>query len=131
MMLNTSSLITFLGTSKPEEAKAFYRHVLGLIFVAEEPFALVFDANGTMLRISILEQHNPPPYTVLGWAVDDIEHTSSELQSRGVEFERYPGFEGDDLGVYTFPNGDKVSWFKDPDGNTLSLTQFNTERNIE
>ena len=87
-----------------------------------DAFALVLDANGIMLRVT-KAKFTPHPFTILGWQVDDIEAEVRELTSRGVQFERYSFFEQDPLGIWTAPSGDKVAWFKDPDGNTLSLSQ--------
>jgi hypothetical protein len=84
----------------------------------------VFDAAGTMLRIARVEELNPANYTRLGWEVDDIARAVKELQNTGVELERYPGMPQDELGIWKSPSGARVGWFKDPDGNTLSLTQL-------
>jgi catechol 2,3-dioxygenase-like lactoylglutathione lyase family enzyme len=123
-MLNSCEVITFVATAKPTEARRFYQEVLGLRLVADEPFALVFDAHGIMLRVSRVHGLTPAPYTVLGWKVADISAAVKELEARGVGFERYEGLDQDDLGIWASPSGAKVAWFKDPDGNTLSLTQF-------
>jgi hypothetical protein len=99
---------------------------LGLRLLADEPYALVFDTNGTMLRVQKVQQVTPAPYTALGWEVPDIYATVRELSKKHVAFERIsiPGSSQDELGVWTADDGTKVAWFKDPDGNTLSLTQF-------
>jgi catechol 2,3-dioxygenase-like lactoylglutathione lyase family enzyme len=122
-MLSTSSIIAFAATKEPPKAQQFYEDVLGLGLVADEPFALVFDANGTMLRIQKVEQTVTLPYTALGWQVDDISETVRGLAAKGVSFERFPGLEQDDAGVWTSPGGARVAWFRDPDANLLSLTQ--------
>jgi catechol 2,3-dioxygenase-like lactoylglutathione lyase family enzyme len=100
--------------------------VLGLRLVEEEkPFALVFDANGIMLRVTPGGEHKPASGTVLGWEVESIERTVEQLTSAGVEFLRYPGLnDSDPLGIWTSPSGARIAWFHDPDGNVLSLTQF-------
>jgi catechol 2,3-dioxygenase-like lactoylglutathione lyase family enzyme len=116
-------IVTFLLTQKPEDATAFYRDKLGLTFLRDDGFALVFDAAGTMLRIGKVPEFTPAPGTVLGWEVDDIAGSVTELASKGVSFERFPNMGQDELGICTFPTGDKVAWFKDPDGNVLSLSQ--------
>lgn len=85
--------------------------MLGLRLVADEPFAFVFDANGTTLRVQTVQELAPARHTVLGWLVPDI-----------VAFERFPGLGQDERGVCAFPAA-RVAWFRDPDGNTLSLTQ--------
>lgn len=122
--LRHSAIVAFSATQKPEAAKEFYRDKLGLPLLSEDPFALVFDAAGTMLRVAIVPKVKPAGYTILGWDVEDIEKAVQELSKRGVEFQRYPGMEQDELGVWTSPAGARIAWFQDPDGNTLSLTQF-------
>jgi len=122
--LADQSLIGFVAASDPERAKKFYRDTLGLPLVSEElPFALVFDAHGTMLRVAIVKEVAPVRYTVLGWQVRDIIAAAKTLSEAGVRFERYPGMEQDELGIWHSPGGAQVAWFKDPDGNTLSISQ--------
>ena len=122
-MLGTKSIVAFVPTTDYAKARAFYEGVLGLRFVSQDEFALVLDANGIMLRVTKVPKHEPQPFTILGWQVDNIDGDVGTLTERGVRFERY-GFPGqDDAGIWTAPTGDKVAWFKDPDGNTLSLSQ--------
>jgi len=118
--------VAFAATTDPARARAFYEGVLGLrLVVDEKPFALVFDANGTMLRVTTVHEQNPDPFTVLGWEVDSIESTVERLTAAGVAFLRYPGLnDGDALGIWTAPGGARIAWFHDPDGNVLSVTQF-------
>lgn len=124
-LLSTCKIVAFAATRNPDRAKTFYRDTLGLRLVEEQlPFALVFDANGTMLRVSVVKEPAAAPYTVLGWEVPDIAATVRELAAAGVKFERYPGMAQDELGIWTAPGGARVAWFKDPDGNVLSVTQF-------
>jgi catechol 2,3-dioxygenase-like lactoylglutathione lyase family enzyme len=123
-MLGSRNLVAFVATTNAARARAFYEKVLGLRFVADEPWALVFDAHATMLRIQKVEQMTPPGYTSLGWEVPDIVSTIRALQDAGVRCERFDFLEQDELGVWSAPGGAKIAWFKDPDGNTLSLTQF-------
>ena len=123
-MLNTATLGGFVATQNAAEARKFYEEVLGLTFVGDEPYALVFDANGTSLRVQKVYEVVKVPYTVLGWHVSDIESVVAQLTEKGVEFMRVPGFDQDDLGIVTFPGGARVAWFTDPDGNTLSLDQI-------
>ena len=122
--LGSSKIIAFVGTGNPDRAKAFYRDTLGLRFVSEDQFAIVFDAHGIMLRVAIVPVLTPAKYTVLGWEVSDIAATVKELQKSGVKFERYGFMDQDDLGVWTSPSGAKIAWFKDPDENILSVTQL-------
>jgi catechol 2,3-dioxygenase-like lactoylglutathione lyase family enzyme len=123
-MLNEHDVIAFAATTHPEKSKAFYAFVLGLRLVADEEFAIVFDAHGTMLRIQKVHVHEPAPFTALGWHVTNIEHAVDELTAKGVQMTRYDGFDQDARGIWNAPGGARIAWFKDPDGNTLSLTQF-------
>jgi catechol 2,3-dioxygenase-like lactoylglutathione lyase family enzyme len=123
-MLECQELVAFVGTRDPVRAKHFYRDTLGLHLISEDEFALVFDASGTMLRVTRVQELAAAKYTVLGWRVHDIVSTVRQLQKMHVTLERYPGMQQDELGIWNSPSGAKVAWFKDPDGNTLSITQF-------
>ena len=125
-ILGRSKLVAFAPTTDPAKARAFYEGVLGLRLVADEkPFALVFDANGVMLRVTTVHELKPHPFTVLGWNVADIEGTVDRLISAGVVFNRYKGMNDDDTrGIWNSPSGARVAWFKDTDGNVLSVTEF-------
>jgi catechol 2,3-dioxygenase-like lactoylglutathione lyase family enzyme len=123
-MLKANPIIAFVATTNPSRAKEFYARTLGLRLMSEDTFALVFDAGGTMLRVATVQQLQPAGYTVLGWIVPDIAKEIRELKKRGVKFKRYDWMEQDELGVWTSPAKAKIAWFKDPDGNTLSLTEF-------
>jgi catechol 2,3-dioxygenase-like lactoylglutathione lyase family enzyme len=116
--------VLFVATAKAESARAFYERVLGLGFVADEPYALVFRVGRSMLRIQKVDRVPKVPYTVLGWAVRNIRSAVRQLSAAGVVFQRYDGLGQDDDGVWRSPGGALVAWFQDPDGNTLSLTQF-------
>ena len=122
-MLTNATLTAFSATSKPAESLAFYRDVLDLGLIADTPFAIVLDANGTSLRIQKVETVMAPAYTVIGWEVADIQASVDGLLERGVAFERYEGLPQDERGIWSTPDGAMVAWFKDPDGNTLSLSQ--------
>jgi catechol 2,3-dioxygenase-like lactoylglutathione lyase family enzyme len=122
--LGSQKIMAFVGTRHPDAAKAFYRDLLGLRLMSEDKFAVVFDAGGTMLRVSIVQELAPAKYTVLGWQVPDIAATVKELQNAGVKLEQYGFKDQDELGIWTAPGGARIAWFKDPDGNTLSITQF-------
>lgn len=122
-MLQNAPVIAFLATKDAEKATVFYRDVLGLKLLADEAYALVFDAGSTMLRIQKVEEVTAVAYTSLGWQVSDIAASVKELDGAGVRFEQFPGIDQDDAGIMTFPDGAKVAWFRDPDGNLLSLTQ--------
>lgn len=125
-ILGGSKLIAFVPTTHPSRARQFYEDVLGLRLVADQaPFALVFDANGTMLRVTSVREHVPAPFTVLGWEVDSIESVVERLSAAGVELLRYPGLnENEPQGIWTAPGGARIAWFRDPDGNVLSVTKF-------
>lgn len=122
-MLGSLKIVAFVPTNNYQKARAFYEGVLGLRFLSEDPFALVMEAHGIMLRITKVKDLQPQQFTILGWEVDDIEKFISGLSEKGVHFEHY-GLPGqDDRGIWSAPGGAKVAWFKDPDGNTLSLSQ--------
>ena len=123
-MLANNPLIAFIPTKDAARARSFYEGKLGLRFISDDNFALVMDANGTMLRIARVGDFTPMPFTILGWEVEDIDATVAALAAKGVPFSRYSFLEQSDLGVWTAPGGvAKVAWFLDPDGNTLSLSQ--------
>ena len=123
-MLASSDIIAFVPTKDSAKARAFYEGVLGLGFISDDGFALVFNANGIMIRVVKLQQFTPVQYTILGWQVKEIEKVVAHLRQRGVHFERYGFFQQDELGIWTAPGGAKVAWFKDPDGNTLSVSEL-------
>ena len=122
-MLAASKLIGFVPTRDALKARAFYEDKLGLHFVSDDPFALVMKAGETAIRIAKAKDFTPAPYTVMGWEVSDIEAVVKWLTQRGVAFEKYPFVQDRELGIWTTPGGDKVAWFKDPDGNVLSVSQ--------
>jgi catechol 2,3-dioxygenase-like lactoylglutathione lyase family enzyme len=123
-MLGSIDIVAFVPTQDFEKARAFYEGVLGLGFVKDDGFALVLDANGIMVRVAkVPPPFAPAPFTILGWQVRDIEKMAAGLQSKGVQFERFGFFEQDKLGIWTAPSGDKLAWFKDPDGNILSVSE--------
>jgi catechol 2,3-dioxygenase-like lactoylglutathione lyase family enzyme len=122
--LGKYNIIGFVSIVDVSRARAFYRDTLGLRLVMEEPpFALVFDANGIMLRLGMANEIAPAHGTVLGWQVPEISATVKDLGQAGVKFERYGGMDQDESGIWTSPTGAKVAWFKDPDGNTLSISE--------
>ena len=126
-MLSNGPLVAFVATTRPTEARAFYVDLLGLRLTQEDDFALAFQVGPTMLRVTKVgaQQFQPAGYTILGWEVPDIHAAVSDLVERGVKFERYGDWmQQDAQGVWTAPGGAQVAWFKDPDGNTLSVTQM-------
>ena len=122
--MKDAKIISFVATKNPAVALKFYAETLDLKLVTDDPFAIVFDVNGTMLRVQKVQELTPANHTALGWEVSDIAATVKELSQKGIHFERFPGLPQDNSGVWTSPAGGKIAWFKDPDGNILSLTQF-------
>jgi catechol 2,3-dioxygenase-like lactoylglutathione lyase family enzyme len=122
-MLGREKIMAFAAIRDGARARAFYEK-LGLSVISEDNFALVLDANGTMLRLQKVESFTPSPFTTLGWEVSNLRAAVSELQQRGVVFQKYPWMDQDELGIWAAPSGARVAWFKDPDGNTLSLAEF-------
>jgi catechol 2,3-dioxygenase-like lactoylglutathione lyase family enzyme len=123
VMLADKKLTAFAPTVNQAAAKKFYGDILGLTLLSEDNYALVFDANGTVLRVTNVRELKPQEFTVLGWHIEDISSTIKALNGKGVFCEKYNFIPQDDLGVWTAPGGTKVAWFKDPDGNILSLTE--------
>jgi catechol 2,3-dioxygenase-like lactoylglutathione lyase family enzyme len=121
-MLSSAKPVAFVATADAARARAFYESTLGLRVVEDSPFALVLDGAGTTIRVQKVERVDPRSYTALGWEVSDIVAAVRALAARGVVFQRYPGMTQDDLGVWTSPSGARVAWFRDPDGNVLSLS---------
>ena len=123
-MLGNTEIMAFVPTLDFDRSRAFYEGVLGLRFVKNDGFAMVLDANGITVRVAkVQSDFKPAVFTILGWRVSNIESIVAGLQKRGVAFESFGFFEQDALGIWTAPTGDKVAWFKDPDGNTLSVSQ--------
>lgn len=122
-MFDPNRLMAFLATADAERAKIFYRDVLGLTLLGDEPAALVFAAGETVLRVQKVARHVAPPHTALGWCVESIAAAVGTLAERGVRCVRQEGMLQDERGVWTAPSGAKVAWFEDPDGNVLSLTE--------
>src|SRR5687767_12156688 len=112
-MLGSFNVIAFAATTDAERARAFYERMLGLRFVEDTPFALIFDAHGTMLRITKVPAFTPQPFAILGWSVPDIGAVVAKLRAAGVTFERYGFLQQDADAVWTAPGGAKIAWFKD------------------
>jgi predicted enzyme related to lactoylglutathione lyase len=125
MSLTNNLPIGFIPTRDPAVARAFYEQTLGLAFESEDPFAVVFRIGParTMLRITNTPNFAPAPFTIFGWQVDDIDSSVAALAAKGVPFQRYDFLEHNKAGIWTAPGGTRIAWFKDPDGNTLSLSQ--------
>lgn len=114
----------FIPVRDAEVARRFYVDVLGLTCIEESPFSVVVDANGTSLRLTPVPELHPQPFTIAGWEVGDIDETVDALRAAGVAFRRFDGMEQDARDVWRTPGGDRVAWFEDLDGNTLSITSF-------
>jgi catechol 2,3-dioxygenase-like lactoylglutathione lyase family enzyme len=124
MPLNKCKIIAFAAICDVAKAKEFYGGTLGLTLLSEEPpFALVYDANGIMIRLGMSKEPPQARGTVLGWEVPDAEAAVKELVAAGITFERYGFMQQDELGIWTTPTGSKVAWFKDPDGNILGISE--------
>ncbi|HEV2669860.1 MAG TPA: VOC family protein [Gemmatimonadales bacterium] len=122
-MLGKALVTAFVATANAARSRRFYQDTLGLRLVSDDQFALAFDCNGVQLRVQKVEKLQPQSFTALGWQVPSIRKAVSGLSKRGVSFERYTFLEQDELGVWRAPSGAQVAWFKDPDGNLLSLTE--------
>ena len=122
-MLNTQKVVAFVPSADAAKARSFYEGIVGLRVLSEDRFALVLDANGTMLRVTNVQNFKPQQFTILGWDVTDLDEAVSYLNQRGVRFENHGMAGQDERGIWTSPSGARVAWFKDADGNVLSLTQ--------
>jgi catechol 2,3-dioxygenase-like lactoylglutathione lyase family enzyme len=122
-MLDSGKMIGFVLTKDYDAARAFYEGKLGMEFVSHDQFALVMRVGGHQIRIAKVPDFTPHRATVLGWEVDDITAVAKWLRDRGVETDKYPFVEDKELDIWNAPGGDKVAWFKDPDGNVLSISQ--------
>jgi catechol 2,3-dioxygenase-like lactoylglutathione lyase family enzyme len=122
-MLTAGKLIGFLTTTDYEKARDFYEGKLGFEFLSQDQFALAMRAGVNMIRISKAETFKPAQGTVVGWEVDDVHAAVVWLKGRGVNTEKYPFVADKELGIWAAPSGDRVAWFKDPDGNVLSISQ--------
>lgn len=123
-MLADSKLQSIIWTSRINEAETFYRDVLGLPLRGRADGALVFDAGGGDLRVSPVPSTEPSVHTVLGFSVNDVDAIIASLVARGITFERFEGFPHAENGAVMTPDGARVAWFRDPDGNLLSVVQF-------
>jgi len=123
-MLESAKLMGFIRTTDYKNARAFFEGVLGLEFVSEDEFAVVFRSGGNKIRAVKSGSFTPEQFTILGWQVSGIERVAADLQKRGVSFEKYPWVnDPTGVGIWTAPGGDRVAWFKDPDGNVLSISE--------
>ena len=124
MDLKTAKTTIFLATSDAELARNFYEEKLGLTLASDDAFALVYQLAGSELRLSKVPSFTPLPFTVLDWQIPDIEAAHKELSERGVEFTIFDGMGQDEKGIWASPDGGaRILWFKDPDGNVLSVSE--------
>jgi catechol 2,3-dioxygenase-like lactoylglutathione lyase family enzyme len=122
-MLAAGKMVGFIPTTDYDKARAFYEGKLGFEFVSIDQFAMVMNAGGHMIRIAKIPNFKPLQGTILGWEAENIAAVAAWLVDRGVTLEKYPFAQDQKLGIWTTPNGDKVAWFKDADGNILSISQ--------
>lgn len=122
-MLSNFKIVGFVPITDAERARAFYESQLGLRYVSDDNFALVLEANGNLLRLAKMKEVTPLPFTILGWEVTGITDVIREMVAKGVAFERFGFIPQDELGIWATPDGSKVAWFKDPDGNLLSVSE--------
>ena len=123
-MLGSSKLQAIICTTRVHQAETFYSDILGLPLRTRSLGTLIYDVGGTALRVSPVQSNRPSDHTVLGFAVADIDSIIQSLQERGVRLERFPVFPHDEVGVVRTPDGSRVAWFRDPDGNLLSVVQY-------
>jgi len=126
-MLDSAKMVGFVATTDYDKARAFYEGKLGFEFVSLDQFALVVSVGGHKIRIAKIPNFTPLQGTILGWEVENIEAVVTWLKARGVLTEKYPFVQDRELGIWTTPKGDKVAWFKDPDGNILSVSQHQAQ----
>lgn len=122
-MFETGKMVGFVPTTDYEKARAFYEGKLGMEFESLDQFALVVRAGGHMIRIVKMPNYTPLQGTILGWAVPDAMAAAKWLASRGVSLEKYPFVKDQETGIWEAPGGSKIGWFKDPDGNILSISE--------
>jgi len=122
-VLENANVVAFVATAKPDVSRKFYQETLGLLFVGDDGQSLVFDANGTTVRIQKVTEVAPATRTSIGWEVHDVVYSVRRLSGLGVRFERFPNLQQDRDGIWTAPTGTLVAWFRDPDGNLLSLSE--------
>lgn len=120
-MIPGARLVAFVASTDLGRAEEFYVGRLGLPIKDKTPFALVLEGQGAELRVTHVPERAPAAYTVLGWDVEDLDAAVVELRQRNIRFLRYDGMEQDDYDAWRTPDGTRVVWFSDPDGNTLSL----------
>lgn len=122
-ILESATPAIIICTRDRARATTFYRDVLGLALAHEDNFASVFTIAGVTLRVSLVADFIPSEHTILGFKVTDVPATVKALREKGLALQIIPGFRHDELGIWTAPGeAIRVAWFKDPDGNLLSVT---------
>jgi predicted enzyme related to lactoylglutathione lyase len=122
-ILESAKPAIIICTRDRARASTFYHDTLGLTMTYEDNFAAVFNTGGVTLRVSVVADFTPHEHTILGFNVSDVAATVKALHEKGVTFNIYKGFNQDEHGIWTAPGGMvRVAWFKDPDGNVLSVT---------
>ena len=122
-MLATANLTAFVPVTDLVRARKFYEETLGLQVGHADDYGCMLDSNGTTLRLARVDAYERAPYTVVGWGVASVEEAVHDLVAAGVEILRYDGMGQDELGIWAAPSGDRVAWFSDSEGNTLSVTE--------
>jgi catechol 2,3-dioxygenase-like lactoylglutathione lyase family enzyme len=122
-MLGDSKLVAMLGTARADLAEAFYSGTLGLKLASSDAFALIYEIDGAPLRISKVPAVAPAAYAVLAFTVPDVAASVAALTAKGVIMQRFGFLPQDAAGIWKAPGGAQVAWFRDPDGNLLSLVQ--------
>jgi catechol 2,3-dioxygenase-like lactoylglutathione lyase family enzyme len=122
-MFETANLVAFAPVTDVARARDFYTGTLGLTVLSGDDYGCMLECNGTTLRLARVDGYQYPPHTVVGWSVASIEDEVRALAATGVALHRYDGMGQDELGIWTAPSGDRVAWFSDTEGNTLSVTQ--------
>ncbi len=122
-MLHAASLMAFVPVSDLARAQEFYVGTLGLEVRHADDYGCMLGSNGTTVRLAVVDGYDPPSFTVLGWEVASIDAAVEALTAAGISMHRYVGMGQDEAGIWRAPSGDRVAWFPDSEGNTLSLTQ--------
>ena len=122
-MFGSTRAFSSFAASDVGAAKQFYGEVLGLEVSEEHGMLTLHLAGGRDVLVYPKPDHTPASFTVLNFPVDDIDVAVDALTERGVEFERYDGFEQDEKGIARAEGGPLIAWFTDPAGNVLSVLQ--------
>lgn len=124
-MLAESTAFSGFAVDDIGKAREFYGETLGLNTSEpmEDTLLSLDHPEGRSTLIYVKPDHEPATYTVLNFPVGDVEATVDGLAGRGVEFERYEGFDQDEKGISRSPAGPLIAWFKDPAGNILAVLE--------